>query len=129
MTYLLYEFLSLMTQAADPQLLGGVDVSDHYSLLGARTADHRATFSAVVSTLGHRELVRAAHADCRGLAGDAGSGEDGHDSGTAGLQQFGLAVHYVFYPGLLLLVGGSCYVEGLVRCMDQPLVSHSIIIL
>lgn len=114
-----------MTYVADPQPLSWVNVSDHRSLLGTRTADHKATFSAVVSTLGHGELVGAAHADGRGLVWDPGNSKGGSRLEVVILQQFGPAVLNVFNPSSLLFVWGGCHVEGLARCPDQPLVPHS----
>ena len=46
-----------VTRGADPQPFSWMNVSNYRSLLGARAADHEAAFPAVVSTLGHGELV------------------------------------------------------------------------
>lgn len=113
-----------VTNAADPYLLSRMNVSDHRSRLGTRTTDHKATFSAVVSTMGHGEPVGAAHADGGGLIGDPGNSEVWRGSATAALQQSGPALLYVLNPGLLLLAWGGCHVEGFAWCTDQPLVSH-----
>lgn len=100
-----------VAHAADPQPLSRMNVSNHRSLLGARTTDHEAALPAVVPTLGHAELVRAAHADGRGLVRDPGDGEGGPGSAAAALQQSGPAILYVLYPGSLLFVRGGCYVK------------------
>lgn len=78
-------------------------MSDHGSRLGTRTTDNKATFSAVVSTMGHREPVGAAHADGGGLIGDPGNSKVRRGSAAAALQQSGPALLHMLNPGLLLL--------------------------
>lgn len=126
MTDLLDQLLGPVAQAADPEPLGGVDVCDHRSLLGARAADHAAALAAAVPTLGHAELVGAARADGRGLVREPGPRSV---AAALALQQFGAALLHVLYPGPLLLVGGCCYVEGLVQRVDQPLVCQPGVVL
>lgn len=92
-----------VARGADPQPLGGVNVSDHGSLLGARAADHEAAFPAVVSTLRQGELFGAAHADRGRPVGDPGVGEVGPGPADAAPQQTGPAFLDVLDPGALLL--------------------------
>ena len=113
-----------VTHAADPQPLSCVNMSNYCSFLGAWAADHKATFPAVVSALGHSELVVTAHADGSRLVGDPGDSESRTRSAVATLQQPEPTVLHMLDPGSLLLIRGSCHVEGLAWCTDQPLVLH-----
>lgn len=96
-------FELVVAQAADPLHLGGVDVRDHRTVLGAAVTDQEAALPAVVSAFGGAEVAEAAHALVSSLIGDPGAGEGGGASAPAALLQGGLALLNVAHPGLLLI--------------------------
>lgn len=112
-----------VTQSTHPHGLSR-DVADHGPVLGAGVADDKAAATTVVATFVDCKCFRAAHADGRRPVRDPGGGEGAPGLAAGMLQLLTPAVLNVLHPSTLLLSGGSCHVEGLLWCADQPLVLH-----